>query len=98
MKAWEVLENKGWTQFAMAEDANGRSFVDVDSEHAVKFCAVGAIIRSYGPVKGRRVIQDLVEDLPLMRNGVRYAFMSAWNDDRGRTKDEVVRFLKEHNV
>ena len=41
-RAAYIIETHGWTKAAFARDSNGAS-VDWSSEHACRFCAVGAI-------------------------------------------------------
>ena len=46
MKAWQLLERKGWCKGAAARDGRGRP-TSIHSPHAVRFCLVGALLRCY---------------------------------------------------
>ena len=91
-KAADIVEKRGWTQgdFARMEDGD---FCPANSEHAVAWCMEGAMARA---------IYELKEDRGLLARccwfmGEHLGFgirTSLWNDDEGRTREEVVRELR----
>lgn len=82
-KASNLLNEKGWTQGAMAKDINGQS-VYSESPYAVCYCAAGAIFATVPPNKSRSELVNLVRDAVNARSLVE------WNDLPGRTKEEVL--------
>lgn len=100
MKAWEIIEQNGWCQRSAAKDSRGLN-VDLRSEEAVCFCAVGAILRKHD--KNSAAATDIGKvatkvATPLQMSKTGFSFNDAvadWNDAPGRTKEEVVALLKE---
>lgn len=87
MKAYELLEQKGWTQGASAKDGNGNE-VSVHSPKACSFCANGALIKCYPQDNGQynRIFTELGTTI------------SYWNDHPSRTKLEVITLLKKLDI
>lgn len=90
LKAADLIEQKGWTRYGYARDEDGND-VNPTSRHAVCFCAIGAI-RASANDRGLG---------SLSRTAVRFAedaldcnSLDDWNDEFGRTKEEVVEALR----
>lgn len=90
------LVKKGWTCKTTARDDMGHG-VDVNSRHAVKFCAAGAIRRAYLDQALERPME--IKHLALCFAEARQHFrqctgtsdpLSTWNDAKGRTQEEVL--------
>ena len=91
MKAWELIEQKGWCQGATAKDGLGKEVWPVTSSNACAYCAVGAIWACYGyGYAGSEPHNKLEENLDCL--------ITEWNDDPQRTKAEVVAKLKELDI
>ena len=85
-KAADLVE-KGWTQHASARDKHGNS-CQVNSTSAVSWCVTGALNLAawYIPASSLKEI----------RNYIYYSRgMLDWNDDPNRTKEHVVKLLRE---
>ena len=87
-KAADLLESKGWTQGAFAR--NGHEEVSINDPQANCFCVLGAIIFS-------NCIGDLRTRAALARylNLDRDEWVLDWNDDPTRTKEEVIKTLRD---
>ena len=98
MKAYEVLEQYGWTQGVFARDKEGRQ-VDTGHEQAASFCVLGAIKRAYG----NNTLEEC-EAVIKLRERIHAKFpqyegsLVMWNDEKGRRKEDVIHFLKALNV
>ena len=88
MKAWELIE-KGWCQLDYARDEYENP-VDIDDSDAVKWCLVGALDRIYPDFTENTIM------LTKVKNAI--DLIAMWNDDRSRTKEEVVNLLKRLDV
>lgn len=85
---------KGWCQGTDAQDKDGTE-VDFDSHTAVKFCAMGAMVR-VTRIKGRpfptaeklktKMLVFVEEAIGI----VEVEDLSSWNDDDNRKKPQVV--------
>lgn len=84
-----LLREKGWTQNEYARDGEGRP-CDPNSPEAVCFCALGAIRRSTLDRRAMRKAIDLIKKASKHPNGI-----DVWNDETGRTADEVIDLLEE---
>lgn len=93
-RAADVLEEFDWCWGDLALDANGEATQEVAD--GVEFCAMGAI---------RRALYDLghdpwgesaavVERMVFKELGIADGWLSQWNDERGRTKAEVVALFR----
>lgn len=87
MKAWQLLEQKGWCQFLSAKDING-VHVEVTSPDASSFCLQGALRLAYG-------YSPLYEDKMELIWKELYERPDKWNDAPERTKQEVIDLLKK---
>lgn len=109
MKAYEVIEKFGWTQGEEARDDAGNRVVYY-SPNATCFCIQGAIRKSVDPdgtkssfdEHGRlfREANDKVQAVLDKRyeDNIDLGTTWAWNDHRGRTKEEVIAILREADV
>lgn len=104
MKSKELLQRArlsvmdGWCQGSYYEDANGNPCGRV---HAARHCAMGALIQAsvgYGDTfathsfsRAARMLQDQVTRLE--GNGL--VNVQQWNDEPGRTKQEVVELYNK---
>ena len=101
MKAYEVIEQNDWCQLAFAKNSDGHDTHSLDP-NAVSFCVSGAIRKAYYACSGE-TIYDVQLSLKRYENvmdcladevNVPVLNITAWNDEPGRTKDEVVDALK----
>ena len=76
-----------WTQESYALDHEGEP-VDAKSEFAVCFCALGAIRHAGG-------YEDDVNPAAQALGNLVGALVCDWNDELGRTQDEVVTALRQ---
>lgn len=91
----------GWTQGALARDAEGRRVEPWDTR-AVAWCLMGAlevgVLETAGPYLllldwAIGAVRDhLPSDDQLLEEGGVYA-LRAWNDKPGRTREDVLRLL-----
>ena len=88
-KAAEVLETEGWSQ--------GRYVMHV-SAWTNTYCAVGAIRRAVSGNIYLQMSQDLLWSATHTQNLLSSKLrqpITAWNDQSGRTADEVIDLMKE---
>jgi len=95
MKAYEVLEKYDWCQghYALADDG---SPIGALSSRACHFCAAGAIMKAYN-----FTVDDYMQSMQQRKfhSAIPTIFsISGWNDQEGRTKEEVIAKLKELNL
>lgn len=93
-EAAELIERGGWTQSASARDINNDK-VSPLSEFACSWCAMGALRRVAGgeyPETPDKIAAIL--DLPLTPILTLHP-LATFNDDRARTKEEVINILRE---
>jgi hypothetical protein len=94
-----ILKEQGWTRFAMARDATGKS-CGLNSETAVSYCLWSSV------VKGWRSVDPDNENfyfpfferkfLEVLKSKYGYAFtVSRWNDERARSLEDVTNLLDE---
>lgn len=86
--AHQLLLEKGWTRYASARNAAQEPVPAVDPT-AVSFCIIGAITA----VAPNPVARDAAHKL--LRRRLGNQFVSAWNDDPSRTKEEVLELLEK---
>lgn len=89
MKAYELLEQKGWCQRVLAKDVSGFN-VRPEDKRACTFCAVGALYHCYDSDDAFNITVDL--------NSIHRKGLVSWNDTTGRTKQEVIDLLKKADV
>lgn len=92
--AAELIEHGGWTQGAEARDANGNK-VSALSDFACSWCAMGALRRVADSTRltGADKIA-VIAGLPLTPILSLHP-LATFNDDRDRTKEEVINLLRE---
>jgi hypothetical protein len=95
-RAWKLIESVGWCQGKYRKDASGE--LCVNPEAACSFCMIGALKAVYGGgevyhLKLHDVRSRLVEKTDRVLIGI-----AEWNDDKKRTKEEVVAVLKELDI
>ena len=94
MKAWELLEQKGWCQWVYARNQVGKK-VDPHHKSACRFCLLGALDKIYDctSIAMREAKQALYLHAIPHNMG-----LAEWNDAPGRTKEEVIAALKAADV
>ena len=90
MKAWELLEQKGWCQGVFAKDREGESVLP-HSPCAEQFCMLGALGAVYRD-------EEYLSATDCLRRTLGETSLTAWNDDPTRTKAEVIAALKRADV
>lgn len=95
LRAADLIESKGWCKDFSALDADLNE-VDPWSDSACVFCAVGAIesvaANGYADFDGLTLSNGAIDRLSRAlgaRNVIR------WNDEDGRTQEEVVAALRK---
>ena len=108
VKAWELLEQKNWCQLFFAMNAKSEEeFVLADD--ACAWCATGAIMKVRGDVSSVYPQETTSHDIVKLANHIRKTWpeydslmardvITAWNDDDRRTKEEVIKVLKELDI
>lgn len=83
---------RGWTQGASARDAAGERVYLAHDPKAVCWCLVGAIqAEERKQFRASDALYNVLFD-KLPRKGFRN--LSEWNDEPGRTRDEVLALLR----
>jgi hypothetical protein len=86
---------RGWTQGTLAENADGVHVIATDSD-ACKWCLMGAINASFGTVEKSQpalvAAQKAIAELTGKNIG--NISLSQWNDEPGRTQEEVIKLLE----
>ena len=83
---------QGWTQGCLARNKDGRKTHPWNTD-AVCFCAVGALVKAYeGDATEVETARDMLNAL-LIEGGKRT--LAAWNDELGRTKEDVIKLFEE---
>lgn len=96
LEAANVIEAQGWTQGYYWDEEQARDGV---SKHLCRVCAMGALhIAIYGSPDTRALQEQqggvLSDCLQAIRKVIGRAMIAAWNDDDGRTEEEVVSALR----
>lgn len=95
MKAYEVLEQHDWTQGWFARNIRERP-VSVNDEAACSFCTVGAIDKAYEDYNTNHEMRFKLEEYLYAKTG---SFsISNWNDHPDRTKEDIIKVLKELDI
>ena len=86
---------KGWTKRAFARDLND-NVCSTTYKRAVCFCSLGAVDVSYPLwpeyIKARQKLSKAVYDLYGRTD------IMLWNDEPGRTHEEVIRVFKQAGI
>lgn len=95
MKAYEVLEQhdlcKGW----FARNIRGQ-LVSINDPEACSFCTVGAIDKAYPNQLTNYKLRYKLEEYLYAKTG---SFsISNWNDHPDRTKEDIIKVLKELDI
>jgi hypothetical protein len=94
-KAWKLLEATDWCQGESAKDDQGRAIYP-RHEKACSFCTMGAIDLIYEGLNYSKAFRKVFEAVNKLEQ--KRTYVSAWNDDPARTKEEVVNLLKELDI
>ena len=105
MKAYELLNSsQKWCQESPAEDSQGNKLQAVDPR-AVKWCALGAIQKTYTPAQWSDTMDTLLRRLSVSERGL--AQMNAsdkacsimeWNDDPQCSFEEIREILRNCDI
>lgn len=109
-KAADIVE-KGWTQKTSARDADGNKVYPF-GEEGVSFCATGAIQKAVSvvsggdmhPIDAEMLISTCWAKLSYHLGykkddvGGLYEFLGHWNDQEGRTKEEVSDAMRKASL
>lgn len=87
-KAIELLETKGWCQGYYYRDIKG--FKTKVSEDSASYCALGSIIKVRYLANGKYSGVNIVDRFQQVHN----IDIVAYNDTKGRTKEEVIEALR----
>jgi hypothetical protein len=90
MKAWELLEEKGWCQYVWARNAEGLS-APIESAMACSFCTRGALERVGAGIPALKKLEHRLSLYSTLQ-------ITEWNDHPERTKEEVIALLKELDI
>jgi hypothetical protein len=90
-KAWKLIEATGWCQGESAKDDRGRS-IYARHPQACSFCLMGAIDLVYDVGNYSKAFIKVLEAVNKLEQ--KRTYVSEWNDDPERTKEEVVNLLK----
>lgn len=99
MKPSEVLKTYGWGQGHLAQNKDGHEVVcptnkdelkEMDKLEGVCFCAMGAF-HACGIERKFPIFSDDLADEGIIPEG-----LVNWNDEEGRTKEEVVELLEKY--
>lgn len=91
LSAADRVQFQGWTQFAYAQDANGK-VVGASNPEAVRWCAKGAL-KAEDPNHFHNAVFR-VEDYLGQGNPRWGCDMRIWNDTPGRTAGEVADTMR----
>jgi hypothetical protein len=102
MKAYELLSSPDtWCQESPAEDARGNR-VPAFHPEAVKWCALGAIQKTYPPLQWEQAMDRVLRLLSVSEKGIRQLTKSdkacclmEWNDDQNSSFREIREVLLE---
>ena len=105
MKAHELLTSpETWCQESPAEDPQGKKLHAFEPQ-AVKWCALGAIQRTYPPIQWAPAMDRLLRALSVSENGLaqmtssdKACCLMEWNDDRQTSFQEIREILLEADV
>lgn len=91
--AADLIEKTGWTIDACARNAEGKD-VKSNAPDACAFCVSGALRRVTCETRSRPG-QRYLAAANMFTRFVGTESIAEWNDEGGRTKDEVIKALRE---
>ena len=105
MKAHELLSShEVWCQESPAEDAFGNK-VHALHPNAVRWCALGAIQKTYPPVEWEGAMDSLLRALSVSEKGIaqltksdKACCLMEWNDDRQYSFQDIREILIEAGI
>lgn len=105
MKAHELLSSPhAWCQESPAEDTQGNKVQAFDPK-AVKWCALGAIQKTYPPSQWEEVMNRLLRALSVSEKGIaqltksdKACSLMEWNDDRAYSFRDIREVLVAADV
>lgn len=92
LAAADLIEHTGWTQGQNARDINGRKCAP-GSLRAICFCLEGSQVRIAPRSRRQREDARIMVHRELEQRGFARASWF-WNDQTGRTKEEVVELMR----
>jgi hypothetical protein len=95
-RAWKLIESVGWCQGKYRKDASGK--LCSEPEAACSFCILGALIAVYGEGEKYRLKMYNIRNRLIEKTDRVLIGIAEWNDDKKRTKEEVVAVLKELDI
>ena len=105
MKAYELLSSAdAWCQKSPGEDDRGNQVNALDPR-AVKWCALGAIQKSYPPLQWEEKMDELLRFLSVSEQGLAQLTKSdkgcclmEWNDDPANSFPDIQEALSRANI
>ncbi len=97
MKAWQLLKSKKqWSQGGYAVDLMG-IVCNPEENHAVKWCALGAIIKVYGG-HTQKMNDKRITLSHYVHSQTRFLGTAAWNDDKNQRFKQVKAVLRRLGI
>lgn len=93
LKAADILETTNITRGCLARDIRGMQ-TDPTSREAVCFCVIGLVRKVVGTFDGSTKEDPLAVPLRLLARRLHVVSLTEWNDEPGRTKEEVIAGLR----
>jgi hypothetical protein len=105
MKAYQLLSSrKTWCKESPAEDGQGNR-MQASDPRAVKWCALGAIQKTYPFSQWGAAMDSLLRGLSVSERGLaqmnksdKACSIMEWNDDQDCSFEEMSGMLKETNI
>ena len=105
MKAYQLLSSREmWCKESPAEDSRGKK-VQAFDPGAVKWCALGAIQKTYPCSQWGKAMDSVLRELSVsewglaqMNNSDKACSLMEWNDDQDYSFEEIREILKEADV
>jgi hypothetical protein len=94
-----ILDHSGWSRYALARDANGRS-CSIGSSEAVSYCLCGALVKAARAIDDanqdghHKYFQKKLADF-LLENYQYNQTFTQWNDRAATSKDDVIKLLHD---
>ncbi len=105
MKAHELLSSpEAWCQESPGEDAHGNKVSALDPK-AIKWCALGAIQKTYFPSQWEEMMDRLLRALSVSENGIaqltksdKACCLMEWNDDFNNSFCDIREVLNQADI